>query len=81
MRRWIIAGMVAAAGIVALLLVFIFNEPVVKAGENGAFANDCCGTIKLSDGKMLLNDAGYVRNASARFAPTFRATFRSCSPK
>jgi hypothetical protein len=68
MRRWIIAGMVAA-GIVVLLLLFVFlNEPVVKAGENGTFANDCCGTIKLSDGKMLLNDKQTVRYAVAKDA-------------
>src|SRR3954453_22235223 len=69
MRRWIIAGIVAAAGIVVLLLVFVFNEPVVKAGENGTFANDCCGTVKLSDGKMLLNDeqtVGYTVGRDAK---------------
>ena len=68
MRRWIIAGIVAAAGILALLLVFVFNEPVVNAGENGTFANDCCGTIQLSDGKMLLNDQQTVRYAVAKDA-------------
>jgi hypothetical protein len=68
MRRWMIAGM-AAAGIGALLLRFVFfNEPVVKAGENGTFANDCCGTIKLADGKMLLNDQQTVRYAVAKDA-------------
>jgi hypothetical protein len=68
MRRWIIAGMVAA-GIVVLLLLFVLpNEPVVKAGEDGTFANDCCGTIKLSDGKMLLNDKETVRYTVAKDA-------------
>ncbi|MEP7130875.1 MAG: hypothetical protein ABI770_07085 [Sphingomicrobium sp.] len=60
MRRWIIAGIVAA-GIAVLLLVFLSNEPAVKASENGTFANDCCGTIALSDGKMLLNDKQTLR--------------------
>jgi hypothetical protein len=61
MRRGIIAGTVAA-GIGVLLLLFAFlNEPVVKSGENGTFTNDCCGTIQLSDGKMLLNDQQTVR--------------------
>jgi len=56
MGRWIIVGTVAAV-IVVLLLLFVFgNKPTVKAGENGTFANDCCGTIELSDGKVLLND-------------------------
>src|SRR3954453_14457429 len=67
MRRWIIVGVVAA-GIVMLLLVFVFNEPVVKAGEKGTFANDCCGTIKLSDGKMLLNDQQTIRYTVAKDA-------------
>jgi hypothetical protein len=55
MRRWIIAG---AAGAIIILLVLVFvssNEPAVKAGEDGTFENDCCGTIKLSGGQMLLN--------------------------
>jgi hypothetical protein len=67
MRRWIIAGTVPA-GIVVLLLLFVFlkNAPVVNAGENGTFANDCCGTIKLSDGKMLLNDKQIVRYTVAK---------------
>src|SRR5437763_11257465 len=67
MRRWILAGIVAA-GIAGLLLVFLFNDPVVKAGENGTFANDCCGTIALSDGKMLLNDKQTLRYAVAKDA-------------
>jgi hypothetical protein len=68
MRRWIIVGMVAA-GIVVLLLLFVFlNEPVAKAGENGTFANDCCGTIKLSDGKMLLNNQQTLRYTVAKDA-------------
>jgi hypothetical protein len=69
MRRWIIAGMVAAGIAVALLLAFAFsNEPVVKSGENGTFANDCCGTVELSDGKMLLNDQRTVRYTVAKDA-------------
>src|SRR5438067_10497469 len=68
MRRWIIAGMVGAGIVVLLLFVVLSNEPVVKAGENGTFANDCCGTIKLSDGKMLLNDKQTVRYTVAKDA-------------
>lgn len=57
------------AGVVALLFLMVFlNKPVVKAGENGTFANDCCGTIKLSDGKMLLNDQQTVRYTVAKDA-------------
>jgi hypothetical protein len=68
MRRWIIAGMVGAGIVVLLLLVVFLNEPVVKAGENGTFENDCCGTVELSDGKMLLNDQETVRYTVARDA-------------
>jgi hypothetical protein len=68
MRRWIFAG-VAAAGIVALLFLFaVPRAPVVRWGENGTFANDCCGTIALSDGKMVLNDSRTVRYTIAKDA-------------
>ena len=60
MRRWIIAGAVAA-GIAPLLLLACSDPPATKSGENGIFANDCCGTIRLADGKMVLNDQQTVR--------------------
>jgi hypothetical protein len=69
MRRWIIAGTVAAAIVMLVLLFVLSNAPVVKAGEDGTFANDCCGTVKLSDGKMLLNDqqtVGYTVGRDAK---------------
>jgi hypothetical protein len=34
---------------------------VVGAEANGTFANDCCGTIELANGKMVLNDQRTVR--------------------
>ena len=68
MRRWIIAGIVGA-GIVAPLVVFgLSREPETRAGEDGTFANDCCGTVTLSDGKMLLNGQQAVRYTVARDA-------------
>jgi hypothetical protein len=55
MKRWIIGAV--PAGAVAILLLFFLYKPAVQAGsENGAFANDCCGTIELRDGGMRLND-------------------------
>ena len=63
MRRWIIAG-VGAGCIVLLLLVFLLvfpHKPAVPMGENGTFANDCCGTVRLIDGKMVLNESATVR--------------------
>jgi len=68
MRRWIIWGMVAAVIVVVVLLFVLSNAPVVKAGEDGTFANDCCGTVKLSDGKMLLNDQRTVGYSVGRDA-------------
>jgi hypothetical protein len=59
-----------AAVIVAVVLLFVLSSaPVVKAGEDGTFANDCCGTVKLSDRKMLLNDqqtVGYTVGRDAK---------------
>jgi hypothetical protein len=68
MRRWIIAS-IAGAGIVLVAVLFVLsNKPVVTAGEDGIFENDCCGTIKLSGGKMLLNDQQTVRYTVTRDA-------------
>ena len=61
MARWSIAGLAGAGILLLLLLVVHSNEPVVKVGEDGTFENDCCGTVKLSDGKMLLNGLETVR--------------------
>lgn len=67
-RLWIIAGTVAAGLVASLVLLSPSSQPAVKAGENGTFANDCCGTIALADGKMLLNDSRSVRYTVARDA-------------
>lgn len=53
--------MIAAAMALLLFLVVSRHEPAPHAGENGTFANDCCGTIALSDGRILLNDRATVR--------------------
>jgi hypothetical protein len=66
MRRWIIVGMVGAGIAASLFFLTLPHQPAVKAGEDGTFANDCCGTIKLADGKMLLNDQQVVRYTVAR---------------
>ena len=56
MRRVISIGVVAA-GTILLIAFFVFlRKPVVDSSANGLFANDFCGTIKLADGEMLLND-------------------------
>ncbi|TCP99568.1 hypothetical protein C8J46_103456 [Sphingomonas sp. PP-F2F-A104-K0414] len=55
--RHVISISAVAAGIVLLTFLSVFlHEPVVDARANGLFENDFSGTIKLADGKMLLND-------------------------
>lgn len=62
MKRWIVVG-IGAAGAALLLLFFVLapHKPAAPMGENGTFANDCCGTVQLADGKMVLNDSATVR--------------------
>jgi hypothetical protein len=63
MTKWIwsIVGLIGVGAAVLLLLVVPSHQPQEKFGEDGTFANDCCGTIKLTNGKMLLNDTQSVR--------------------
>ncbi|MFD1950309.1 hypothetical protein ACFSGX_05970 [Sphingomonas arantia] len=61
MWRKIIPGVVAAGTAVYLGFLIVPHGPAVKAGENGTFSNDCCGTFELSDGKMILNGETSVR--------------------
>ncbi|MBU3078780.1 hypothetical protein [Sphingomonas quercus] len=61
MWRWMIAGAVVAAALVLAMPGLFSRQPSLKAGENGIFANDCCGTVELVDGKMLLNGGQAVR--------------------
>jgi hypothetical protein len=65
--RWITAFL-AVAGLALILFFTLLYEPVVKAGENGIFKNDLCGTIELSDGKMLLNGQRAIRYKVGRDA-------------
>ena len=68
MRR-VVSIVIAAAGTVLLVALLIFlRKPVADAGEAGLFANDCCGTVKLADGEMLLNDQQTVPYSVARDA-------------
>ncbi|RZL18447.1 MAG: hypothetical protein EOP64_12035 [Sphingomonas sp.] len=56
MRRVISIGVVATGTVLLVALFLYLRKPVVDASANGLFANDFCGTIKLADGEMLLND-------------------------
>lgn len=68
MKRRIIIGIAAAGAVLLLVLVLFPHKPPVPMGENGTFANDCCGTVQLADGKMVLNDSATVRYDVARDA-------------
>ncbi len=67
MRRRIITGIVVA-GTALTLAIATLRDPANTDGANGTFANDCCGTVKLSDGEMLLNDGQTVRYSVAKDA-------------
>jgi hypothetical protein len=48
---------------------FVLLHPAPASGlENGRFEADCCGTVELRDGEMLLNDRQTVRYDVARDA-------------
>jgi hypothetical protein len=68
MRRLISTGVVAVGTVLLIALLVFLRKPVVDAGEAGLFANDCCGTVRLADGEMLLNDQQTVSYRVARDA-------------
>ena len=68
MWRWLTIGIVAALAVLFIGLFLFDREPAARFGENGTFANDCCGTIRLEDGRMLLNDQRSIRYTVARDA-------------
>jgi hypothetical protein len=68
MWRFVSIGVVIAGAVSLLAFLVIRPKPVVNAGENGIFANDCCGTVELTNGKMLLNDQQTVSYTVARDA-------------
>lgn len=61
--RWIGAAVVLA--LAAALAFFVFYDPgLPDDAADGVYANDCCGTIELRDGRFVLNGkqqrVGYV---------------------
>jgi hypothetical protein len=66
-KRWIIAvaavALVAAAGFAAW---FLLVGRGTDGAENGVFANDCCGTVRLEGGSLALNEAQHVRYTIGR---------------
>ena len=54
MTRWKVG--VAGIGAILLAVLVVLHRPTAPAaGEDGFFANDCCGTLELRDGGMILN--------------------------
>jgi hypothetical protein len=59
-RRAMLVAAVAAVAAVGGGIVLL--RPAPASGlENGRFEADCCGTLELRDGEMLLNDRQTVR--------------------
>jgi len=64
MKGWTIAML--GGGVALAFLIFLFRPAAPVGLENGTFANDCCGTLVLRDGAMLLNAKQTVRYAVGR---------------
>jgi hypothetical protein len=64
MKGWAIA--MVGGGLALTLLFFLFRPAAPVGLENGTFANDCCGTLVLRDGAMLLNAKQTVRYTVGR---------------
>jgi hypothetical protein len=56
MWRWITIGIISVGALLTAVLIISARKPAARLGENGTFVSDCCGTITLADGKMLLNE-------------------------
>jgi hypothetical protein len=53
-------GMLSGALLAGAL--FVLFRPAARVGlENGVFTHDCCGTLELRDGAMILNSKQTVR--------------------
>ncbi|MBV9930831.1 MAG: hypothetical protein JO013_07785 [Alphaproteobacteria bacterium] len=69
-KRWVIVAaaavaLVAAAGLAAW---FLLGGRGTDGAENGLFANDCCGTVRLAGGTLAVNDMQKVRYTIGRDA-------------
>lgn len=61
MKRWTIGLATAGAALVLLFAIFLSRPAVLSGPENGTFANDCCGTLVLRDGRMVANGKQTIR--------------------
>lgn len=61
-RKVLSIGVGASAGVAALAAALLLSKPAMSADiANGLFAHDCCGTLSLQNGRMILNQAKSVR--------------------
>jgi len=68
-KRWIIAAAaVAALAAAALAAWLLLAHRGTDGVENGVFANDCCGTVRLESGTLALNDSQKVHYTIQRDA-------------
>jgi hypothetical protein len=67
-KRWIIAAAAAAALAAAALAAWLLWPRATDGAENGLFANDCCGTVRLESGKLALNEGHKVHYTIQRDA-------------
>jgi hypothetical protein len=61
--RWIGAGLASAVAAAPLVFLLSPSSGIAADSADGRFENDCCGTIELSDGRMVLGEkksVGYV---------------------
>lgn len=75
-KKWTLAAGMATA---VLTTLFVSLKPPSSSGfENGSFVNDCCGSLRLHDGEMMLNDkvaARYTVGRDARGAYVLPRTY------
>jgi hypothetical protein len=67
-KKWIVVGGAAALAVAALLAGLLLARRGTDGAENGIFANDCCGTVRLESGTLALNEAQNVHYTIGRDA-------------
>jgi hypothetical protein len=67
-HRWKIGAAGVAALVMLITLVILARPPAPSEVENGSFENDCCGSLTLRDGAMILNDKPTIRYTVGRDA-------------
>jgi hypothetical protein len=65
-KKWIVVGGAAALAVAALLAWLLLAGRGTDGAENGVFANDCCGTVRLESGTLALNGAQNVHYTIGR---------------